>query len=180
MGNSLQDQLLKAGLTDEKKVNRARKAKQQKEKAQRHAKVKTEDESKVRARQAQQQQAERDRELNRLKQEEANNKAIAAQIKQLIELNALDLKGAELAYNFTDNKKVARVYVTDAVQGQLSRGLLAIVKLDDRYKVAPAGVAEKISLRDESMVLVRNESSVEELGEDDPYAEFKIPDDLMW
>ena len=95
-------------------------------------------------------------------------------------MNALDLKGAELAYNFTDNNKVARVYVTDAVQGQLSRGLLAIVKLDDRYKVVPAGVAEKISLRDESVVVVRNESSSEELDEDDPYAEFKIPDDLMW
>ncbi|MFI0413729.1 MAG: DUF2058 family protein [Candidatus Thiodiazotropha sp.] len=43
MANSLQDQLLKAGLTDKNKVNKAKKAKQRREKEQRHRKQKTEE-----------------------------------------------------------------------------------------------------------------------------------------
>lgn len=179
LANSLHEQLLKAGLIDEKKVNKAKKAKQRKEKEQRHSKHKLEDEAARLARLAKTRDAERDRELNRKKNEEAKDKAIAAQIRQLVEMNHLSLEDGEIAYNFSDAGKVQRVYVTQKLHGQLSRGQLAIVKLDNRYELVPAGVAEKISLRDVTCVIVHNE--VENRDDaDDPYADFKVPDDLIW
>lgn len=179
MGNSLHDQLLKAGLVDEKKVNKAKKAKQKKEKEQRHKKHKAEDESKLKAKQAAAEAAQRDRELNRQKQQEAELRAITAQIKQLIEMNHLTLDEGEIAYNFTDGTKVQRIFVNESVHAQLGRGQLAIVKLDNHYEVVPMGVAEKIKQRDEASVVVCNQNS-EVDDQDDPYADFKVPDDLMW
>ena len=61
----------------------------------------------------------------------------------------------------------------------LSRGQLAIVRLDQGYELVPAKVAEKISQRDPQCVVVLNEARTE-LDEEDPYADFQIPDDLMW
>jgi uncharacterized protein YaiL (DUF2058 family) len=179
LGNSLQDQLLKAGLVDQKKVNRQKKAKQQKEKQQRHAKQKSVDESKQRAQQAMQQNAQRDRELNRQRQDAANQKAISAQIRQLVEMNAVSIEEGDTAYNFTDDSKVQRIHVTELVHSQLVRGQLAIVKIDGMYQLVPAGVAEKIAQRDEGTVIVCNQSDEAE-DSDDPYAEYKVPDDLMW
>ncbi|MEN8179966.1 MAG: DUF2058 domain-containing protein [Pseudomonadota bacterium] len=179
MANSLHEQLLKAGLVDEKKVNKAKKAKQRKEKEQRHKKQKIEDDATRLARQAKAKDAERDRELNRKKQEVTQRKAITAQIRQLIEMNQLALKDGEIAYHFSDAGKVQRIYVTDKLHRQLSRGNLAIVKLDERYQIVPAGVAERISLRDAACVIVRNQVEKED-DADDPYADFKVPDDLMW
>lgn len=66
------------------------------------------------------------------------------------------------------------------MQDQLVAGRLAIVNFNDDYEVVPAGVADKITLRDESIVVLNNVISEEEKDEDDPYAEFVIPDDLMW
>ena len=180
MANSLHEQLMKAGLVDENKVNKAKKAKQQKEKAQRHSKQKTEDEAARPARLAKARDAERARELNRKKNEETQRKAIAAQIRQLIEMNRLSLEDGEIAYNFSDAGKVQRVHVTERQHGQLSRGQLAIVKLNDRYEVVPAGVAEKISLRAADSVIVHNQITESVDDADDPYADFKVPDDLMW
>ena len=40
-------------------------------------------------------------------------------------------------------------------------------------------VAEKIMLRDESCI-VSNATTQLESGEDDPYVDYKVPDDLMW
>jgi uncharacterized protein YaiL (DUF2058 family) len=177
LGNSLQEQLLKAGLTDEKKLQKAKKAKQRKEKEQRHARQKQQDEVTRLAKQSRTQEAARDRELNRKKNEEANRKAIQAQIRQLIELNRLE--EGDIAYNFSDGKRVAKVYVTPQQHGQLSCGQLAIVKLGDRYEIIPGAVAEKIAVRDESCVLVYHKETGKEEG-DDPYADFKVPDDLMW
>jgi len=179
LGNSLHDQLLKAGLVNEKQVNKAKKAKQRKEKEQRHKKHKIEDEATLKARRAAAEAAQRDRELNRQRQLAAEQKAIAAQIRQLIETNRLSLEEGDIAYNFTDANKVRRIHVNASVHSGLSQGQLAIVKLAGRYEVVPAGVAEKIKQRDESCVIVCNDHTEVE-DEDDPYADFKVPDDLMW
>ncbi len=75
----------------------------------------------------------KDKELNLEQSEKAKTKAISAQIKQLIESHALDLSGFELDYNFTDGKKVKKIYVNDLIKHQLSRGMLAISKLGITY-----------------------------------------------
>jgi uncharacterized protein YaiL (DUF2058 family) len=86
-----------------------------------------------------------------------------------------------LAYHFNDNNKIKTLYVSEAMREQVIRGRLAIVKLGDSYEVVSSEVAKKISLRDAASVIVHNEPIANAVdNKDDPYAEYQIPDDLMW
>ena len=99
----------------------------------------------------------------------------------MINTNKLDRKGGELAYQFVDGKKIKKLYVTSKLQDQLTKGQIAIVKQGDQYELVPARIAEKIKQRDEARVLVLHEKgNSETVDEDDPYADYPIPDDLMW
>ena len=179
MAGSLQEQLLKAGLVDKKKAKKADRDKQIKAKQIRQGEDVV-DEAKQAAEQARQEKLEKDRKLNEERQAEASKKAIAAQIRQLIELNAIQLEDADVRYNFTDGKKIKYIMVTERLQDQLSRGVLTVAKLGDRYFVIPSIVAEKVCQRDESYIVHQIEQTQSECEEDDPYADYQIPDDLMW
>lgn len=178
MSNSLQNQLLKMGLVDEKKVKQVKKEKHKQAKLQ-GKKAQAVDEAARLAQQAAAQKAERDRELNRQRKEEAERRALASQVRQLIEVNRLPKGDGEIAYNFSDGSMVKRLYVTEQVQRQLGLGRLAIVRLDEDYELVPTAVAEKIRQRDEGCVILCNEPE-QHSDEDDPYADYQIPDDLMW
>ncbi|MCW8928883.1 MAG: DUF2058 domain-containing protein [Gammaproteobacteria bacterium] len=181
MGNALQDQLLKAGLIDKNKANKAKNAKHKKMKHQRSNNQAIVDEAKLLAEKSIQEKAAQDRELNRQRDEKAQKKAIIAQIKQLIHVNKISKgNGDDLAYNFEDNKNIKRIYVTQDTHDNISQGKLAIVKLDGQYEIVPAPVADKINQRDETYIILRNEPSPNVEEEDDFYAEYEIPDDLMW
>jgi len=179
---SLQDQLLKAGLADENKAKAVRKEKrdQQKKQKQQPKGTKQVNETQERARQAREEKAARDRKLNEERQQAANRKAIRAQIRQLVNTNKLDRKFGEATYQFTHGSKIKKLYVEEAMVDQLSRGRLAIVCLDDNYEVVPEAVARKIMERDEEAVVVLHERRTDDAADDDPYAGFEIPDDLMW
>ena len=179
MVSSLQDQLLKAGLVDARKVSTANKEKKKQDKQERKHKIETVDETKASVQQALLEKAERDRQLNFQRNEEAQHKAIIAQIKQLIETSQLSRDHAELTYNFTDGVKIKKILVGEDMLNKLSNGRLAIVKFDDKYFVVPKAVADKIKLRDAAYVVVSNVLQASD-NADDPYAEYKIPDDLMW
>lgn len=176
---SLQEQLLKAGLADEKKAKAIRneKRKQRKQQPKGAAQV---SESELRAQQARAEKAERDRQLNRQRQQEAEKKAIQAQIRQLVETNRLDRSRGETSYQFVHDKKIKKIFVDDTMVDQLSRGRLAIVWVNDNYEIVAEGVARKIMERDESAVVVLHDRKQDDQGEDDPYAGYEIPDDLMW
>jgi len=123
--------------------------------------------------------AKRDQELNRQQQEKAEQKARAAQIKQLIEATRLPKLTTEDYFNFVDDKKVKRLAVNALMRSKLSNGALAIVSHAGGYEVIPREAAVKIQERDPHRILLLN-THVEEADEDDPYAAYKIPDDLMW
>lgn len=176
---SLQDQLLKAGLADEKKAKAVKNEKRKKRKQQPKGAVEV-NETELRARQAREEKAEKDRQLNLERQKEADKKAIRAQIRQLIDTNRVDRAGGETAYQFVHDKKIKKIYVTDTVADQLARGRLAVVLLNDSYEVVAEGVARKIMERDESAVIALHERDADDQGDDDPYAGYEIPDDLMW
>lgn len=179
MANSLKDQLLKAGLVDARKISSAVKEKKKQEMQQRKHKIETVDEAKLNAQKTLQEKVERDRQLNFERDEQARHKAIIAQIKQLIEVSRLSREGADIAYNFTDGVKIKKILVTPNMLEQLSNGRLAVVVFEEQYSVVPKSVAEKIKLRDEKYVVVSNVLQQAD-DADDPYAEYKIPDDLMW
>ncbi len=179
--SSLQDQLLKMGLTDKKKAKQAEKHVKKQKKVQR--KTGAEDETKLRAEQARKEKADRDRELNLQKKAEEEKKAIQAQVKQLIEMNRLgdEVKG-DVPHNFVLDKKVKKINVTAKISDQLAKGRLAIAELEGTFELIPPKVAEKILQREADWPIVLNEKAPDtgDEEEDDPYADFQIPDDLMW
>ncbi|MAZ87027.1 MAG: nucleoprotein/polynucleotide-associated enzyme [Cellvibrionaceae bacterium] len=178
--SSLQEQMLKAGLVDAKKAKQNQKDKRKAAKVQKKSKQEVVDETKLQAQKVREEKAAKDRELNAQRQAEVERKAIAAQIKQLIEMNVQSKGGGDIAYNFTDGKQIKKLYVTAELQRLLTRGRLAIVKLGESYELVPTPVAEKIAERDSSAIVSLAEVSTEAAEEDDPYADYQIPDDLMW
>jgi uncharacterized protein YaiL (DUF2058 family) len=179
MANSFGDQFLKAGLVNKTQLSKAQKSKKKQEKLKHKQKIEVVDEAAAAARQAAAEKVARDRELNRRQKEDAEHRAIQAQVRQLIELNRVPRNDGEVGYNFQDGKAVRKIFVTDDVHERLARGLLAIARLDGGFEVIPSVVAEKIMLRDESCIVSNAETQLES-GEDDPYADYKVPDDLMW
>lgn len=179
MSLSLRDQLLKAGLVNEKQAKQAGKQKQKQQRLEKKGQVEIDDEQKRIAQQAMAEKAARDQELNRQQQEKAAQKAIAAQIKQLIETSRLPKMTSEDYYNFVDEKKVKRIAVNSLMRDKLSRGSLAIVRLGAGYEIIPREAALKIQERDAQRVLLLN-TPTEAPDADDPYAAYQVPDDLMW
>jgi uncharacterized protein YaiL (DUF2058 family) len=177
---SLQDQLLKSGLASDAKAKQVKTEKRKQAKVQRNNGVEIVDEIKLSAEQARQQQAERDRELNRLKQQAEAQKALAAQIVQISQLNRIEQDSNGLAYQFNHQNKVKTIYVSEKVREALINGRAGIIGLDSGYEIVPAEIARKIQDRDVSRVVVLNQISQATLAEDDPYADYQIPDDLMW
>ena len=176
---SLQEQILKAGLADEKKAKSIRNEKRKQRKQQPKGAVQI-NETEERARQARAEKAERDRQLNLERQKEAEKKAIQAQIRQLVDSNKLNRSRAETSYQFVHDKKIKKIFVDDTMVDQLSRGRLAVVFVNGEYEVVAEGVARKIMERDELAVIVLHDRSQNDQGDDDPYAGYEIPDDLMW
>lgn len=178
---SLQDQLLKAGMVDAKKAKKVQKEKSKQSKLARKGQAELVDEAKEAARKAQQEKAEKDREINRQNQLKAEQKAITAQIKQLVETHRLSREGGEVGYQFVDGKSIKKIYVTAAQQRQLELGQAAIVTLNGDYEIVPTAIAEKIRQRDEATVVALNSrTDSADSNDDDPYADYVIPDDLMW
>ena len=99
---SLQDQLLKAGLIDDKKANKIKKNKHKQTKQKQKNKIETTDEAKLAAQQTQAGKAQRDRQLNQQRKAEAERKAIAAQVRQLVEMNRQPRDEGDITYSFTD------------------------------------------------------------------------------
>jgi len=175
--STLKDQLLKAGLVKKAEVKRA-----PKKKAPTQAKKNRKKTSDVtqRAQRAMLDKAKKDKALNERRRIEAEKKALHAQIKQLVDSAKLDRSDGETSYNFTSKKKVKTIYVTGEQHAQLSKGQLAIVEINkDSFELVPKKAGEKIAQRDSSYIVKIDHTQVT-LSEDDPYADYQIPDDLVW
>ncbi len=85
MSLSLRDQLLKAGLVNQKQVSQTNKAEKKQKRMEHKGQVEVDDSQQRMAKEAMAEKARRDQELNRQQQEKAEQKARAAQVKQLIE-----------------------------------------------------------------------------------------------
>jgi hypothetical protein len=176
MASSFKDQLLKAGLVD---PGRAKKEKHDKIKNSIQQRRKAPAAATAGATTERTQATERDRQLNLQRKQAADKKALAAQLKQLIEANRLPRGDGEVAYNFTDSNKIQRLYVSAAMHKQIAGGGLAIVKLETQYDVVPAAIAQKIRERDAASVVLWLDPQQSAGGRDDE-AEHPVPDDLIW
>ena len=180
MGNPFQDQLLKAGVVTKQQVKKAQSATNKKKKEQRSKKSKPVDEAKLKIQQAANEKAERDKALNQRKEEQAKQKAISSEIDQLITANLIKRDEAcDIVYNFEHRKKVNRIYINEDMKKRIIDGKLGIARIDGRYELIPKLIAEKIQQRNEKRVILF-EIEEKETDENDPYAEFQVPDDLVW
>ena len=175
MSLSLRDQLLKAGAVSKKQHQQAR---TQKKKDRKSGKEDDSAASKAAAQKAREEQAARDRELNRQREEERTRKAIKAQIRQLAIDHQVAKEAGETPYRFNARGTIKKWYISDKQLDRIANGQLAVIGLDDEYYLVPYQIAEKIAERDEAAILVLN--TRKDVDEDDPYADYQIPDDLMW
>lgn len=182
--SSLQEQLLKAGLVDQKKLARAEQEKNRQGNLKRKKQGKNRAQPDPSRQQAQNKKAQRDRELNQRRQQEAQRKELAAQAKHLIDINKQDRSQGEHPYSFVYRNKVKKIYVTETQKSQLADGQLAIatwVASDGRrFELVPQAAAVKIIERDETFVVDIGQPAATEQGDDDPYADYQVPDDLNW
>ena len=176
MANSLRDQLVRAGLADEKRARQVEKDKRTGAKKVRRGQAKADDAAVRERERARAEKAERDRRLEAERKEARRRKEAAAQIRQMIRDHRLE-GGGEVSYQFTEGAKVRRIWVTPEQQSGLARGGIAVVAFGKGYELVPAETAEKIRERDPAVVLVHNTA---EPGGDDPYGDYPVPDDLMW
>lgn len=179
MRNSLQDQLLKAGLANEKKIKQANREKDKQKKQQgKHATAL--DSERQLAEQALRDKAERDRELAVQQNAAARQRELAAQLAQLVQHYRQSREGGDIAYNFADHGVIKKLYVSARLRDQLIRGQLVIVRSASSYELVPAAAGERIRSRVPEAIVVWNTPAADAPAEDDPYKDFPIPDDLMW
>ncbi|MFT8210014.1 MAG: DUF2058 domain-containing protein [Symbiopectobacterium sp.] len=175
---TLQEQMLKAGLVTSKKMAKVQRTAKKSRVQAREAREAVEENKKA--------QLERDKQLSEQQKQAALSKEYKAQVKQLIEMNRIKIAKGDIGFNFTDNNLIKKIVVDKLTQAQLISGRLAIARLvvynrgECEYAIIPASVTDKIAQRDANSIVLNSALSQEEQDEEDPYADFKVPDDLMW
>lgn len=177
MSDSLQDQLLKLGLVKKADVNKASKARRKARKQNRQHKQP--DESLILAEQARQAQIARDRDLNKKTMDRQRRRAADAEIRQLIESNEIAHDEAGVAFNFPHRRKIKQVKVDKQTHAGLAAGRVGIVRLDDRYRLVPSEVIARIRKREPNLFIFEP-GATGTSSEDESYADYKVPDDLIW
>jgi uncharacterized protein YaiL (DUF2058 family) len=181
---SLQDQLLKAGLTSKHKTRQANADKRKRNKQKRSG---VEHESSLQE-QVKQDVAKnlaaksaKDSALNAAKQQALADKEQQLRILQILQHHQIKNVSGDNTYNYTFAGKIKKLALDDLSHRALVNGRLAICGLDQTSYLVTAQTAEKLATLDQSIILVLNDKNdSEEVVEDDPYADYQIPDDLMW
>lgn len=178
MRNPLQEQLLKAGL-----VNKTKAAQVVREQVKRHKgkEAATPTPQHLEAQRLQIAKAERDRELAAEQNARKQASEGRAQIRQIIAAHKIPRDG-EVIYRFRDGDRIREIFVSEALRSQLANGSLVIVRQDDIYELLPRLAADKVRERAAEMIVLDHAqpSPLEAGSDDEHYARFEVPDDLIW
>lgn len=179
--NPLQEQLLKAGLVKKSQVAEA--ARQQ-NKARQGKGPATAGEIQREAERARAEKVERDRAIAAERNAQARLAELRAQARQIIQDRKIRRSG-ESEYRFSADGAIRTLLVNDELRRQLSTGALVIARLDEHYELLPRLAADKVRERDASLIVVdhglADATPAAATSEDDAYyAQFKVPDDLIW
>ncbi|NRD73968.1 DUF2058 domain-containing protein [Shewanella sp. VB17] len=180
MANPFQEQLLKAGLVSKQKVQKAQTQKR------RNRKAKVDDgsaELKQQIAEQKQAQAIKDKTLNEQRFEAASEKGLVRGL--VTEFTRLAIKlpnSGEVKFNYHFGNKIFALYVDDKLQSQLLNGQLGIVRYEETSYLVPHKLVERVNMLVPQWcgyLWVKDEKN-QDIEEDDPYADYVIPDDLMW
>jgi len=179
---SLRDQLLAAGLGTKKQAKQIEHEQRRQNWRKPEGPVAAAQKRAAADAQAHAAKAARDQELNRKRQEEAERRARWAQIKQLVEQNAIARTDCEETFNFLDRDKIRRIYINAELREQIVSGAVVIVRCEGRYHLVPAETAVRIGERESRAIISLNQNldKSSAAAEDDPYKDFVVPDDLKW
>lgn len=181
MAISLQEQLLKSGVASKQQANKAKTAKRKQAKKQKGGQAANDQAARqAEIARAREEKAAHDRELNQKRLQEQEDKARQAEVRQLLDQHAETWsdKDASVRYQFAHDKAVKSMWVPQAVFDQLARGQLRIAFFDNKYRFVPRDIIERIESRVPGVILPLPAGVEEEM--DDAYADYQIPDDLMW
>lgn len=176
--NALQAQLLKAGLVDAKQAKKANKQTQ-------HAKKlgqDTQQELKAELEKAKLEKQAKDNELNLVKQQALEEKTLRGNIIQMIKQYRIEQIDGDITYQFIDENKIKKLYMNQQIYNAVVAGSLVIAKQEqDIYALIPKELANKIEAKMQGYIIgMQTQEQDQTTDEEDPYAAYVIPDDLMW
>lgn len=180
MRNPLQEQLLKAGLVKKSKV--AQVAHEQ-TKA-RHGKAPAAPSAEqLQVERLRAERVERDRALAAERNALVRINEQRAQARQIIQTQQVAREG-EIEYRFSDGGAIRSLLVNETLRTQLANGSLVIARLGEGFALLPRAASQKVYERDASMIVLdhgRTHPAMQDAtDEDEHYARFKVPDDLIW
>ncbi|WP_286234781.1 DUF2058 domain-containing protein [Thalassotalea sediminis] len=181
--SSLQDQLLKAGLATKQSARKANTEKRKKKKQQKSGQQVGESlQEKVKQDLAkkQQEKLEKDAQLNAQRQQELKAKEDKLRIIQILEHHQLKEVDGDSVYNYTFGKTIKKMHLDTSSYNALVNGRLALCGIEDNTYLVTAETAEKVAALAPEVLLVQNDKVEQDIDEEDPYADYQIPDDLMW
>ncbi|HEX4853564.1 MULTISPECIES: DUF2058 domain-containing protein [Arenimonas] len=178
--NPLQEQLLKAGLAKKSKVAEAARAQ---EKA-RHGKGPAESaEIQREAERARLEKVERDRALAAEQKARARASELLAQARQIIQDKKLPRAG-DSEYRFTADGAIRTLLIDAEQRKQLASGAIVVARLGERYELLPRRAGDQVRERAPDLIVLDHgqpSDAPAASDEDDAYyAQFKVPDDLVW
>lgn len=181
MANALQEQLLKAGLANKQKIKDVKTQKK------RNRKAKLDDgKSDLKAQIAAEKQAQqqRDKALNQERFSEAQERGQVRALISEVKAQSLAIPPiAEIKFNYSLTNKIHTIYIDEKLKNQLAKGQLGIARIDEVSYLIPHKLAERINLLVPQWcgyLWQPNQENPQQTNEDDPYADYVIPDDLMW
>jgi len=182
MGDSLRNQLIKAGLVSTQRAEKSQTKKQPKlKKSERELHKKSEVHSAIKEQQAQ--KIAHDKALNAVKEQQIAQKALKAQIRVWVLEHQIPTAEGAQTYYFQHINRAKRVMVTKEQHEQLTKGLLAVTVLDKNTYLLPLEIGKKIleNAPQYAVYIASHIASQEEKSaQEDPYAQFQVPDDLQW
>jgi uncharacterized protein YaiL (DUF2058 family) len=181
---SLQDQLLKAGLTTKQKTRQANVDKRKKNKQKRSGvqhDASLQEQVQQDLAKAKTDKIIKDNALNELKKQQLAEKEQVLRIKQILTHHQIKNVAGDNEYNYTFDNIIKKLPLDAVTHKALVNGRLALCGLDGITYLVTRETAVKLSELDKGVVLVQNDKILDEqVDEDDPYADYQIPDDLMW
>jgi len=180
--NPLQEQLLKAGLVKKSKVAAvAREQHLARDARAAHGP----NEIEVEAQRARAEKIERDRALEAGRRQQARTQELRAQARQIIRDKGVP-HGGEIDYRFTAGGAIRSLPVSEDLRRKLAGGALVVADGGDGYRLLPRAAAEQVRGRDAAMIVLDHGQAADapEAAADTAdaayYAQFEVPDDLVW
>ncbi len=167
MALSLQEQLLKAGMVNEKQVKKAQHEQKIENKKKKKKGTSSEESAIARLQKQQSEQAKQSLKLNAERNLQAQLKADQAAVKQLIESNRIPLEEGDVPYHYVSaGGQIKRISLQQAVADKLSEGALGLALHNGDYVLLSAEAVQKVLLRDRDAILAYNDPA--EIEDDYP------------